>query len=358
MQEVRLPEEVTFPYAVARDLAIKNMTGATEPLPAPPPSLPLPFAAEAGEPDVPDAIDVNTVVPQAPKFKITLSRIWRYDTTPGCRACKEMNVTSARHAPECRVRFRALMEKDRVTPSVNEASVVEEPPADVAGPPPNFLNTSEPSHAPDSGNFGPEELHGDGPRDFREGWNFGGGDEAAGGDELPEFDMPPLDGGERGPAPATPFAPAAQPSASKSLASKLARPPEVVRGLIAACDVIDKIRGEALKYCEEVEADALFNIAVDNVRVARGLPAGERSTRPSSSLPGWLNVVEINLTGNNSMSSVMSDYDLTHCEVHSPRDLVQHIKQRPGCYSHEGPSGKGVVAGRVVEGQKIGEVIS
>jgi len=110
MQEVHFPEEVTFPYAVARDLAIKNMTEAVEPLPAPPPPLPLPFAVEAGEPDVPDVVDVNTVVPQAPRFKITLSRILRYDTTPGCRACEEMSMTRP-HTPECRERFRTLMEK-------------------------------------------------------------------------------------------------------------------------------------------------------------------------------------------------------------------------------------------------------
>ena len=73
-------------------------------------------------------MDVGKHVPAAPRFKITLSRMIKYETTPGCKACDEVSQTFP-HSAACRARFRALLERDGL---IDKAELSpKNPPSDV-----------------------------------------------------------------------------------------------------------------------------------------------------------------------------------------------------------------------------------
>ena len=110
-KEVYFPEQLCYPFAEARKVAVERMRTVAPPKLAPViPPFALPLAAEAGEED---AVDAVVVAPLAapPRFKITFTRMLNYGTTPGCIASDEFSRDKP-HTYECRARFRQLREAD------------------------------------------------------------------------------------------------------------------------------------------------------------------------------------------------------------------------------------------------------
>ena len=128
-KEVHFPQEVCYPFAEARRIAIETMTKLAPPgLPTDLPPLALPFAEEAGE--VEDEREQQRKVPQLsnprpPKqkgFMITFKRMCDLGTTDGCAACKVFSKTMTR-SRACRERFRKVLKINESTAAEDVASI-------------------------------------------------------------------------------------------------------------------------------------------------------------------------------------------------------------------------------------------
>jgi len=117
-QEVYFPEEVIFPFAERRKLAIRQMQPISdiEFPPAPPVPDALPFDEDGGPVQGGDSSIYD--LPKRPRreFNITLDRIVKYEPTPGCKACERMNPPGLKHTDECVARFRQAMQADGTLP--------------------------------------------------------------------------------------------------------------------------------------------------------------------------------------------------------------------------------------------------
>ena len=120
-KQVHFPEELVFPFAQARALAINSMTKVLPPPSAPPSRvnlIPLPFSEEEGAPSGAGTGGTETPVelPKLkPRFQITQVRMIQYGATPGCDACE--NLTTG-HTKECRERFANILQTEGLIPRV------------------------------------------------------------------------------------------------------------------------------------------------------------------------------------------------------------------------------------------------
>jgi len=321
-QEVYFPENITYPYAEARERAIRDMS-ATEALP---PVQPLPFAIEAGEAEAPEIPELGRHAPAAPRFKITLQRMLKYDTTPGCRACDEVAPFGVSHTPECRARFRALLEADGLIDKADAdpAGEAEEPVDPISGP--GDKGRNERDHAP----FAPPFSNEQDPAEREEELDMFAGEEAD--DDATVRDVAPSIFVQH----EMHVTEEATPSASEALAATLRRPKEINKGLSAACAAIDDIYDETMLFYNEVTAKAIFAAAVDKVKGAKtSATMGQDNVRPSERLKGFRHVFEINMTSYSNMDNILQDYDsLSHHNVECLRTLPEQIKAYPGCYLH------------------------
>ena len=130
-REVYFPEKAIFPFAEAREAALKDMSNADSKLPKVT-DLILPFqdeidanlpTASHGPPELP---------PIAPKYKLSLNRLVKYGETPGCKGCRSLGTPNLKpHSPECKERFSKIFAKTPAELSVAPES--DEPPADTGG---------------------------------------------------------------------------------------------------------------------------------------------------------------------------------------------------------------------------------
>ena len=120
------------------------------------------------------------------------------------------------------------------------------------------------------------------------------------------------------------------------LSAHLRRPLAVEKGLIAACSAIDDVAAEAMKYFDQVTADAVMQEAVSTVKLVNAtVSATVEHARPSQKLPGWTHVLEVNLTGNSILSNTITSYDnITHHKLYTTVNVKDEIRAHPGCYLH------------------------
>ena len=120
-KEVHVPEELCFPFAEARQRALKNMS----PDAAPPKIglVPLPYSDEPGaDGDLPPAFIPAPVVP---RFRITLSRLIEHGVTPGCKGCENLATDKPRpHTELCKKRFAELLDVAPVVTVVGTKAIV------------------------------------------------------------------------------------------------------------------------------------------------------------------------------------------------------------------------------------------
>jgi len=299
-QEVHFPENITYPYAEARERAIRDMS-ATEALP---PVQPLPFAIEAGEAEAPEIPELGRHAPAAPRFKITLQRMIKYDTTPGCRACDEVAPFGISHTPECRARFRALLEADGLIDKADAepAGGAEAPVDPISGPGDEGRN--ERDHALFAPPFSDEQD----PAEREEELDmFAGGD--AEDDATVRDVAPPIFAQHE-----MHVVEEETPSASQALAATLRRPKEIEKGLSAACAAIDNIYNETMLFYSDMTAKAIFRAVVGKVKDTKtSATMHNDNARPSERLKGFRHVFEINMTSYSNIDNTLHDYDsLSH----------------------------------------------
>ena len=121
--EVYFPEELTFPFAERRKLAIRQMQDPSSidfPVPAIPDELPFSegVVRQGGDQalyDLPKRV--------RREFNITIDRIIKYDPTPGCKACDRAGTPGLHHTAECVARFRSKMQADGTLPMTTITTV-------------------------------------------------------------------------------------------------------------------------------------------------------------------------------------------------------------------------------------------
>ena len=107
--EVYFPEELTFPFAERRKLAIRQMQDPSS-IEFPVPAIPdvLPFSDDVVRQGGDRALyDLPKKIRR--EFNITIDRIIKYDPTPGCKACDKAGTPGLSHTAECVARFRSKM---------------------------------------------------------------------------------------------------------------------------------------------------------------------------------------------------------------------------------------------------------
>ena len=94
-EEVYFPDDICFPFAEARTLALRTMQDKNSlgELPDLEPPLALPW--DSGDKDPVRRREV-TLGP-APRFQITKERIFKHEGTPGCQACLHIEARGRTH---------------------------------------------------------------------------------------------------------------------------------------------------------------------------------------------------------------------------------------------------------------------
>ena len=108
-KEVYFPEKLCFPFAEARNAALREMKPISALLPDAG-DLVLPFADEAGE-DLPKEL---STAPKPAKitsnYRLSLTRLVKYGETPGCPGCKAIGTSNTKsHNEECKKRFSEIL---------------------------------------------------------------------------------------------------------------------------------------------------------------------------------------------------------------------------------------------------------
>ena len=131
-KECYFPEQLVFPFAIARKVAIENMQAVKAPGEAAPPP-PMLFDENRELESVEEGAKLRMVAPGAPKFRITAKRMIEHGATKGCHACE--TFAQAGHTSECRERFRQLLTESGELRGTSSSLEGEEAP--------NFLQHSE-----------------------------------------------------------------------------------------------------------------------------------------------------------------------------------------------------------------------
>ena len=117
-KEVFFPKELTFPFAVAADTALRNLTDLAGPEDVKPIEFDLPFAVEAGDGDTgvvsSDAGLLGGVASRPPRTRVTVQRVARFGPTKNkdgtwCKACTQGEGT---HSKDCQARFRRILQEN------------------------------------------------------------------------------------------------------------------------------------------------------------------------------------------------------------------------------------------------------
>ena len=118
-KEVHFPEEPSFPFAVARDKALEDMSTATLPK-----IIPLPFDEELGI-EAPKAQPPTPVPPKIkPNYRLSLSRLIKYGRTPGCEGCGSLATNKhLPHTDACKKRFAELLGKSQLEITAEEIAI-------------------------------------------------------------------------------------------------------------------------------------------------------------------------------------------------------------------------------------------
>ena len=124
--EVYFPDEVVFPFAERRKLAIRTLQDPSSiefPQPQIPDSDILPFDEGSGSQPRGEDQSLYDLPKVRREFNITLDRIIKYNPTEGCKACERAGTPGLVHTAECVAKFRKCLQDDGVLPITTVTTV-------------------------------------------------------------------------------------------------------------------------------------------------------------------------------------------------------------------------------------------